>query len=310
VTSFFTRFLSFARRALNRMVCMTTNRFRIIVGCAFTVCVWSGPAKVAAAGERDLAADVLAVFSAKCASCHGPNLVRPKGRFGYVLDLARVAGNREMVVPSFPEESELWELLRRGEMPPEESPTGPLTEVEKETIHAWIAAGAPAESIESAAADPTETSPASSPPSLMKRILSRVGPFHLIAVHFPIALLIAAAATEFRSMVQGSRTPTPAVGFCVLPGAVSAVITASLGWIHAANGHGAGAPQILNLHRWIGTTAAAWAVGTVLLSVWDRRRGVSSNWFRAALFVGALLVAVEGHFGGMLVHGDDFLTGR
>src|SRR4051794_4981849 len=74
----------------------------------------------------DLAADVRAVFSAKCAACHGPDLAKPKGRFGYVLDLGRVAGNREMVVPGAPDESELWELVRRGEMPPADSPGGPL----------------------------------------------------------------------------------------------------------------------------------------------------------------------------------------
>jgi len=214
-----------------------------------------------------------------------------------------------MVVPSFPEESELWELIRRGEMPPEESPTGPLSSVDKETIHAWIAAGAPAEPNLSAAANPRETNPASSPPSLMKSILRGLGPFHLVVVHFPIALLIAAAASEFRSTVLVRRTPTPAVRFCVLLGAVGALTAALLGWIHAANGHGAGAPQILSLHRWIGTTAAAWAVGTVLLSERDERRGVRSIWFRVSLFLEAILIAVEGHFGGMLVHGDNFLNG-
>src|SRR5438876_10464108 len=89
-------------------------------------------------------AEVRAVFSAKGAGCHGPNLAKPKGRFGYVLDLARVAGNRELVVPSSPEESELWDLIRRQEMPPPDSPTGPLSPAQQETIRAWIAAGAPA----------------------------------------------------------------------------------------------------------------------------------------------------------------------
>src|SRR5437899_11969570 len=112
---------------------------------ALAVCVWCGPAAVLAAErERNLAREAISVFSAKCTGCHGPNLAKPKGRFGYVLDLARVAGNREMVVPSFPEESELWELVRRGEMPPDESPTGPLSNVEKEIIHDWLASGAPA----------------------------------------------------------------------------------------------------------------------------------------------------------------------
>jgi len=285
---------------------------RIILSacCTLTVSVCCAPAAVNAAdAQRNLAADARSVFAAKCAGCHGPNLAKPRGRFGYVLDLARVAANREMVVPSFPDESELWELVHRGEMPPEDSPTGPLSAAEKEIIHAWIAAGAPAESIVSVSADPPQTIPTASPPLLNKSILRLLGPFHLIALHFPIALLIAAAVAEFRSIAQGYSAPTPAVRFCVLLGAVCAVITASLGWIHAANGHGAGAPQILTLHRWIGTTAAMWAVGTVLLSAWDQQRGVRSNWFRVWVFLGALLVAAAGHFGGMLVHGNDFLSG-
>jgi uncharacterized membrane protein len=294
---------------------------RIILGAcsALAISICYGPAAAPAAeGEHNLASEARSVFSAKCAGCHGPNLAKPKGRFGYVLDLKRVAGNREMVVPSFPDESELWELVHRGEMPPEESPTGPLSDQEKEVIRAWIAAGAPADPIMPAASSPQDAIPASSPqdaipassaPSLEKSILSLLGPLHLVVLHFPIALLIAAAASEFRNTVQGSRIPTHVVRFCVLLGAVGALITASLGWIHAANGHGAGAPQLLSLHRWIGTTAAAWAVGTVLLSEWDERRGVRSVWFRASLFIGAIIVAVEGHFGGMLVHGDDFLNG-
>jgi len=276
------------------------------VCCALAV---GGSYGLAAEGERNLAAEALSVFSAKCAGCHGPNLASPKGRFGYVLDLARVAANPEMVVPSFPEESELWELVRRGEMPPEESPTGPLSGVEKETIHAWIAAGAPADPNLASAANPPETNPSSSPPSLMNRMLRWLGAFHVIVVHFPIALLIVAAASELKSTVLGSRTPSPAVRFCVLLGAVGALTAALLGWIHAANGYGAGASQILNLHRWIGTTAAAWAVGTVLFSERDERRGVRSIWFRVSLFPGALLIAIEGHLGGMLVHGNDFLNG-
>src|SRR5689334_13838133 len=83
------------------------------------------------APAADHAADVRAVFAAKCAACHGPDLSRPKGRFGYVTELARVAANREMVVPGAPDESELWELVRRDEMPPAESPAGPLTSAER-----------------------------------------------------------------------------------------------------------------------------------------------------------------------------------
>jgi mono/diheme cytochrome c family protein len=84
-----------------------------------------------------------ATFKAKCAGCHGPDLQKPKGRFGYVLDLGKIAANREMVVPGRPEQSELWELVEHNEMPPEGSPHGPLTPAQKETIRNWIAASAP-----------------------------------------------------------------------------------------------------------------------------------------------------------------------
>jgi len=274
-----------------------------------SICCWPAVA-LTAEGQRDLASETLAVFSAKCAGCHGPTLPKPKGRFGYVLDLARVASNREMVVPRAPDESELWELVRRGEMPPDDAPTGPLSEEEKEVIRAWIAAGAPVNS-PSLASSPMENPQERAPPapSWATSILHRLGPFHLVAVHFPIALLIAAAVAELWRVLRGDRNPAPEVRFCILLGALSAVVTASLGWMHASNGYGTGAPQILFLHRWIGTTAAAWAVGTALFSEWEGRHGVRSQWFRAWLLCGAMLVAGEGHFGGMLVHGDDFLNG-
>src|SRR5947209_4130745 len=133
-----------------------------------------------AAPAGDLAAEVRAVFAAKCAKCHGPDLAKPKGRFGYVLDLARVAANREMMVPGAPGEG--WS--------------------------AW----------------------------------------------------------------RGSRTPAPAVHFCVALGAAGAVAAAALGWLLAWGGSGAGMPAALGLHRWLGTAAAVWAVAAALHSEREVRR--------------------------------------
>src|SRR6476646_4897886 len=112
---------------------MHRNVRRICQSLMVSVCCWP-LSVVTAEGERDLASETLGIFSAKCAGCHGPNLPKPRGRFGYVLDLARVAANPEMVVPRTPEESELWEFVRRGEMPPDDAPTGPLSDEEKEVI--------------------------------------------------------------------------------------------------------------------------------------------------------------------------------
>src|SRR5437763_678076 len=116
------------------------NRQLVVAYCTVVV----GLAGPGVAPVRDLTAEVRAVFAAKCAGCHGSDLAKPKGRFGYVLDLARVAANREMVVPSAPDESELWVLVHKNEMPPDDAPSGPLTPDQKEVIRTWIAAGAPA----------------------------------------------------------------------------------------------------------------------------------------------------------------------
>jgi uncharacterized membrane protein len=201
-------------------------------------------------------------------------------------------------------------------MPPEDAPNGPLSSQEKEVIRAWIAAGAPNVAPEHLAEAPSPEPDRAdqvletSAPSFVNHILGRLGPFHVVAVHFPIALLIAAAVAELWAFCHGFWLPAPAVHFCVRFGAAAALAAAALGWLHASNGHGASLPQTLALHRWIGSATALWSVGTALLSHWDERRGVRSPWFRACLLIGALLVAVVGHLGGILVHGEDFFSQR
>jgi hypothetical protein len=130
----------------------------------------------------------------------------------------------------------------------------------------------------------------------------------LLLLHFPIALLIAAAAGEGWSVVRKSRDPEPAVRFCVLLGATAAVNTAALGWLHALGGFGVGMPQTLALHRWLGTAAALWVVVTAVCSERDARRGERGLDTRVLLFVGALLIGLTGHFGGILAHGEDFFA--
>lgn len=134
---------------MNRLPLITCRT--LLVGC----CIW--PTAVSASGQqRDLPSETRAIFAAKCAGCHGADLAKPLGRFGYVLDLARVASNPEMVIPGSPDESELWELVQRDEMPPEDSPTGLLSSEQKEVIRVWIAAGAPVNSVPPAESNPAE----------------------------------------------------------------------------------------------------------------------------------------------------------
>jgi uncharacterized membrane protein len=190
-------------------------------------------------------------------------------------------------------------------MPPPDSPTGALTAREKEAIRAWIAGGAPAGDAPSAqVAAPREDEDGPAPLSTALRALRWLGKFHLLVVHFPIALLMAAMAAELWAVWQRRRIPSPAVRFCLGLAAVSAVPAVALGWLFALGGHGSSA--LLALHRWIGTAAGAWAVGIAVVSEVDARRGVRSWSTRVLLLIGVLLVSVAAHFGGLMVHGKDF----
>lgn len=261
--------------------------------------------------EQELAAPVRALFAAKCAECHGDHVRRPKGSFGHVTDLKRLAANPKLVVPFRPDQSRLWRMLRDNEMPPEGSRAARLTPRQKEAVRAWIAAGAlpappghdsPAPGLDApSAAGEAAALPG---PSLLPHLLGWLGRFHVLLVHFPIALLIVAAVGEGWSWWLGLRTPTPAVRFCVLLGAAGAVAGAVLGWLEATfGGYAEASSGVLDLHRWVGTTTAVVAIGLALLSEADARRGARSPLCRSTLFLAAFLVSAAGHLGGTLVHG-------
>jgi mono/diheme cytochrome c family protein len=294
---------------------MSGNRLAIVCAVGVALCSLEAtragnPATVA---RGDLASEARKVFSARCAHCHGPDVPKPKNGFGYILDLQRLAGNPDLVVPFKPTESELWMLIHNGEMPPPDSPTGALTSVEKETIHAWIVGGAPAGSAPADKAEPAnlpEGAETAEPPamSFAWRALRWLGKLHLLLLHFPIALLLVAGASELWWAWKGCRCSIALVRSCVCLGAIAAVPTVALGWLYALGGHGATSPDLLGLHRWVGTAGGLWLVATALFVERDARRGTRSRHVRIMLFVAVLLVALTAHFGGILAHGKDFFN--
>jgi mono/diheme cytochrome c family protein len=137
-------------------------------------------------------------------------------------------------------------------------------------------------------------------------VMAWAGHFHVVVIHFPIALIIGAAVPETWSLCQRKCVPAPAVRFCVFLGAAGAALAALLGWFEAPAAYAVPSGSMLFVHRWLGTVASAWAVGLLLLSELDQRRGRRTNAFRGALFVGALLLGFAGHFGGLISHGTDY----
>jgi len=138
--------------------------------------------------------------------------------------------------------------------------------------------------------------------------MALVGRLHPLLVHFPIGLILAAAAAELVAIHTG-RAGWRAIAVANLrAGAAMGALTAIAGWGLA------GAPFVepsglLAWHEWIGAAAAAGSLTTALLSVGDlarTRRGLVL--YRTALFGTAVLVAVAGHLGGALVWGGAYNT--
>lgn len=274
-------------------------------------------APLAGANQRPLGdpgSQVREIFAAKCSQCHSPGLPRPKGKFGYVLDLARVAANPRLIVPSDAAHSKLWQEIDDDDMPPEDAKAGPLSDSQKQTIRLWIQAGALApaavQTAQMAEQVPPQESSRVSPHhglSMGRRVLRLIGKLHVLVIHFPIALIAAAAGVESWQILRRRSGAGPVVRFCIFFGAAAAVVAAVLGWIHALfSGYESNAAGTLLLHRWAGVAAAAGAVVAAALSELDDVRGRRSLIFRTALFGTALLVGAAGHLGGTLVYGDDF----
>ncbi len=283
----------------------------------------------------DLAGDVRSVLAARCAGCHGADVAEPEGDFGYVTELARLAENPELIVPGEPNASELWLMIEFGDMPPRDSETGPLSDLEKRAVRRWIAEGAtvdpagrrapevnapadgdaaPDPDAESApnAADDAPPDAASSPTPLdpWEPAVRFLGKFHILTVHFPIALLAVALFGEGLVLLR-PRAPGPRslVGWCTGLGTLSVVAAAALGWAHGWYAVMLGKrAELLAWHQWTGTAVAAVAVLAALALVVARRGRAGPRWlFRGLLLIATVGVGVTAHWGGELVHGLDFL---
>ncbi len=286
----------------------------------------------------DPGGDVLAVFSARCAHCHERRTLTQKtlGGIDYILDIKRVAANKEIVVPSDLPHSNMWLLVNAGNMPPPSSPTGPLTQPQKDLIKAWISAGCP---VPLAATVPPPEKPATTTApgqaddspgeplvadtgrlgaSFLTRTVDWLGNFHLLILHFPIALVVLAAGGEGLGWWL-ARRPAPAgpimasvmqLGVTVLVAlaTVAAVPTVALGWLHAYGGSGSSQPDNLFWHSWLGTGSLVLLAGTAWLCWGDAVARTRRLLTRVLIFGSALVVGVVGHFGGMMVHGRNFLS--
>jgi len=257
-----------------------------------------------------LAGQVHDIFEAKCLDCHGPELPRPKGKFGYVLDLKRVAENPDYIEKGHPEKSELFKMVFNDEMPGEDANVPPLTKDEKDIVKKWIEAGAPdaPQVAGEHPAAPAATTESKIQMPFWKKALRWVGRLHPVSTHFPVALMFVAVFAEGLAWWTRKETWLQTVRFLVVLAALGALSAAALGWINAsfASYTGQLAP-ILKWHRWLGTGTAVWSIvcASLILAYECREGTVERQRFRGALLLGAALVGVSGFLGSALIYGLD-----
>ena len=137
--------------------------------------------------------------------------------------------------------------------------------------------------------------------------MTLISRLHPLLVHFPIALVLAAAGAEC-AVIATTRSAWRTVAVANIRAAAAiGVVTAITGWIFATSPLVDLGPT-LEWHRWLGMAGATAAIGVALLSF--RLRGASPRSalaYRCMLFVTALLVTVTAHSGGTLVWGAGFL---
>lgn len=254
-----------------------------------------------------LAAGVVKIFEEKCIDCHGAHLPKPKGKFGYLLDLKRVADNPDYIVRGNPGKSELYRLVKDNEMPGEDADVEPLTDEEKAAVEEWVLAGAPDEL--PAKADPQGkpvVKKAESKAPFLRRLANWMGKFHPVSTHFPVALLLAAVLAEALAWWLRRDEWMLLVRFLVVLGALSSVPTATLGWLaDYPIVSGSELATVYRFHQVLGTLTSLWAlVCATLVCISECEEGsLARRRFRGALLLGAFLVGVVGFLGGVLAAG-------
>ena len=133
-----------------------------------------------------------------------------------------------------------------------------------------------------------------------------IGKLHPLLLHFPIGLVLAAAAAELLAILT-KRAVWRAVAVAnVRAGGAMATLTAIAGW-GLTSAPFVESSRLLEWHRWMGVSGALAAIGAAMASTrLDARSPRSVSVHRAALFAAAALIGVAGHLGGTLVWGVDF----
>jgi mono/diheme cytochrome c family protein/uncharacterized membrane protein len=250
------------------------------------------------------ASEVNDLFRRRCAKCHGAD------------GTGNTARERMLDIPNFSDtrwqsgraDEQLFASILNGkgdDMPPQR---GKISDEQARDLAIYVrtfasTTGTPGRTDEQGTASDVaaESEP---PPGYIRKWVRWFGRFHPLSVHFPIALLTAAAVAEILGIATRNRARDAIVRYCVWFGALTAAGAGTLGWF-LAGFRLTDTSWVLTTHRWLGTSTVACAALVLFLSEASRGEDCrrARRCFRVTLFTIAGLVAVTGFFGGAVVNG-------
>jgi mono/diheme cytochrome c family protein/uncharacterized membrane protein len=259
----------------------------------------SAPAATGTPAAREL-------FRQRCVRCHGADGTGSRFR------------RRQPDIPDFTDPA--WQARRSDaqllagildgkgeEMPPWR---GKISEEQARGLVAYVRAFPPTTGRsgqeEQGAPTPAEPAEEKPPRGFFGKLILWLGKSHPAAVHFPIALLTAAAVAELLRLATRRPAFDTVSRYCVWFGTLTAVAAGVLGWF-LGGFRLTDSSWALMTHRWLGTATVACAGLVLVLSEVSRRpdRRRTRTGSRVALLLVAALALVTGFFGGAVVFGLD-----
>ncbi|MCC6289737.1 MAG: hypothetical protein IT249_17815 [Chitinophagaceae bacterium] len=129
------------------------------------------------------------------------------------------------------------------------------------------------------------------------------GRFHPLVVHLPVGIIVFAVLLIIIAAYRKSALLEKAINIALLAGCISAVFAIVTGLL--LSGNGGYDADTLFWHKWIGIIAAV-----ICFVSWLSRRNPESEKkiSNALLVICTLLIAIGGHLGGNMTHGEGYLT--
>ncbi len=136
-----------------------------------------------------------------------------------------------------------------------------------------------------------------------------LGKLHLLVLHLPIALVLAAALADVLYALARRRFFRAAGFYCLVFAAASAVPTMVTGLLLADEFDMAGETLELHEHLGIATTVVLLAAAVLRIIRRDRLPSWWAYAYGVLVFAAVVLISAAGHYGGILAFGADYLKG-